>query len=196
MQIRSLLASCLWACFAWIPVASAADSVPPAAPGAPTVAGQQHPTVTPAPSLPRWYGWESLTTDGAALLLAAVAVRSDNAPLLGLSSLALYGLGGPIIHLTRDNGWHALGSLLLRGGLPVVAGAAGAALERCDADDDEDLCGVSGAFLGGLAGVVSAMVIDSAVLGWERPSALAGDAPQLGIASDGKSTLLTASGRF
>ena len=198
MQIRSLLASGLLVCFAWIPCAQGAESAPGAEPRAPTVAGQQHSAVAPAPTVSRWYGWQTLATDGAALMLAVVAVRGDDdiSSLLGLTSVALYGLGGPVVHLTHDNGWQALGSLALRGGLPVLAGAAGVALERCDNSDEEDFCGLSGAVLGGLAGMVSAMVIDSAALGWERVPAQAGEGPRLGVASDGKSTLLTASGRF
>jgi len=198
MRIKLQVASWLLGGFAWIPAAHAADRVPEAAPRAPTVAGQQHSGLAPALTVPRWYGWETLATDGAALLVAVTALRADDdsRSVLALSSVALYGLGGPIVHLTRDNGWQALGSLLLRGGLPVAGGAAGVALERCDNSDEEDFCGLSGAILGGLAGVVSAMVIDSAVLGWERAPTQGGDGPRLGVASDGKSTLLTAGGRF
>jgi hypothetical protein len=148
-----------------------------------------------------WYGWQTLTTDGAAILLSVMALRSNDTPssnianTLGWLSVGTFVAGGPIVHFAHGSAGKGLGSLALRVGLPIVAGGLGAMAERTQCSGG-DFCGLGGTFLGGLAGVVGTIVIDSAVLGHERVPAHAGNAPMLSLSADGQRTLVTAQGRF
>lgn len=148
-----------------------------------------------------WYGWQTLTTDGASILLTLMALRSSDssssttANTLGWLSVGTFVAGGPIVHFAHGNAGKGLGSLALRVGLPIVAGGLGAMVERTQCSGG-DFCGLGGAFLGGLAGVTGAIVIDSTLLSYQRVPAHAGSVPMVGVAIDGQRTLLTAQGRF
>jgi hypothetical protein len=127
-----------------------------------------------APALrEEWYGWQSLSTDGAALLLLIAAsassdLKSDVSSVLGYSSLGVYLLGGPVTHFAHDNPGRGLGSLALRAGLPIAFGTIGYYGEDCSGGDDYDLCGIVGALLGGVLGIATAVTVDAAVLGYEE----------------------------
>ena len=176
------------------PVFHAADSRPVAA------AAQ---SAAPAPatrSVSHWYGWQTLATDGASVVVALLGVAvSDGSERLGqgmgYTALLGYALGGPVVHAVHGNPGRAIGSLALRGGLPLAAGYAGSALEDCP--DDADFCGLGGALLGGTLGVLGAILIDAAALGREeRIEARPSTWPVLGFMADGERTWVTASGRF
>jgi hypothetical protein len=118
-----------------------------------------------------WYGWQSLSVDGASLLLLiAAGAASDSgddeiANVMAYGALGGYLLGGPVTHFAHDNPGRGLGSLALRAGLPFAFGAIGSKLESCEGGD---FCGVSGAVVGGMLGIASAIAIDAAVLGREE----------------------------
>ena len=125
------------------------------------------------PSAPRevtnWYGWQTLTTDAAALTFllsgAAMSDSSDGtAEAFAITSAATFVFGGPIVHATHENWGRAFGSLGLRVGAPVAGAFLGAALENCSGGD---FCGASGAAVGFLAGIGAAIAIDAAALARE-----------------------------
>jgi hypothetical protein len=119
----------------------------------------------------RWYGWQTLSTDAAALALALLAGTSSGAGIsssageaLGWLALGTYGLGAPAVHFVHRNPGRALGSFGIRLGMPIAGAFAGASLASgCDGF----LCEASGAALGLLIGVGGAVAIDAAVLARE-----------------------------
>jgi hypothetical protein len=151
----------------------------------------------PPPTEERWYGWQTLTTDGASFLLAIVAGASsdsfEGAGAIAVLSLGGYLLGGPSVHFAHENPGRAFGSLALRGGLPLAFGAVGVQLESCQ--DGEFLCGVGGAVLGGLLGIVSAIAIDASLLGWEQVPVEV-EAPSIGVALGRERALIVTRGTF
>jgi hypothetical protein len=119
------------------------DDDPPAAPAPPTES--------------RWYGWQVLLVDAAAVTAGAA---TQQLPIF----LAMYALGPPIVHAGHARLGAAAGSLALRVGLPLVTGGVVYALldERCGPGSGE-WCGL-GAVVFGLigagAGMITASVID------------------------------------
>ena len=115
----------------------------------------------------RWYGWQTLATDGAAVALLAIGVAAEKGPVIGVSA-ATFALGGPIVHLAHGRGGAAAGSLGLRVGIPVAGFFVGAAMQHCNhTSEADDLCGFEGAAIGMLAGAGIAMLLDSALLAHE-----------------------------
>jgi len=103
----------------------------------------------------RWYGWQTLLVDGAALGFASTG--SD-------LSVGIYALGGPVVHWAHGNTWRGVGSLVLRVGAPLALGAAFGYGCEASGNSDGDM-GCLGAEIGGaMLGVVGAIVVDSAVL--------------------------------
>lgn len=90
------------------PAVRAEPSVPPANTG----------VSEPEPSV--WYGWQVMISDGIAA--ATLAFAGDDEEWL-TASLAIYGLGGPLVHTGNLQGWRALGSLGLRTAGTALAAA-------------------------------------------------------------------------
>jgi hypothetical protein len=109
----------------------------------------------------RWYGWQTLVTDGVALFLATTA-SSDRTSSLGVPALMTYGLGGPIVHLAHGRPGAAFGSFAARAGLPLVGFGVGMVAQG----------GQCGEFcilpvLLGMAGIPAAIALDAAVIARE-----------------------------
>ena len=216
MHTRITLPLSMIVCFAVLPQAHAQEKAAETPAPAAAVAEQQHlappktslrpvqpaaqpvePSSSDLHTVSHWYGWQTLATDGASLLLMVAAASASDAPgaeEMAWLSLGGYLGGGPIVHLAHGEPVRALGSLALRGGLPILTGVVGSQLENCT--PSSDFCGLGGAVLGGMAGLVTAMVIDSAVLANERVVVHSSRVPVVGVVSDGKRTLLTAGGVF
>ncbi|MGC4088148.1 MAG: hypothetical protein QM756_09655 [Polyangiaceae bacterium] len=164
---------------------NAAAAEPAVAVASPTVsAGAQGVTIRSRPALAdigpqpplesvehRWYGWQTLATDGAALGLftlsiAATEMRdSSTSEVLGVMGAAAYVAGGPTVHFAHGHVGKGFGSLGLRVGLPVAGALTATAIARpCGGDFG---C-IGEAALGFLLGGVSAIAIDAAVLGHEE----------------------------
>jgi hypothetical protein len=102
-----------------------------------------------------WYGWQILICDGAAILTT---------PLLPPFGAAVYVLGGPIVHVAHLHGFSALGSL----GLRVLAPPAGFILGALAGSGcNGEFCALGYGLIGGIVGLVGAIVIDTAVLARE-----------------------------
>jgi hypothetical protein len=118
----------------------------------------------------RWYGWQTLITDGAAFaMLVGAGATSNNenssGALLAASGLT-YALGGPIVHWAHLHGGIGAASLGLRLGLPVGLGLVGLAIGSA-VGDGKDYAGIAGAALGFVVGFPAAIALDAAVLARE-----------------------------
>lgn len=126
----------------------------------------------------RWYGWETLIIDGAALTaLTATGVAESNAykpwdsyAAIVFPGLAAYVLGPPIVHTARNHLGKAGASFALRAGslllltLAVVQDAKG---DGCYSSST-DTCGSSHGWLWfGSLGVVVAVAVDAGVIARE-----------------------------
>ena len=136
------------------------------------------------PEGPRWYGWQTLAIDAAAITLVfgALALQEDDAsPLIGVLGAATYGIGAPVVHVVHRNYGRALGSLGMRVLAPIAIGLIGVQLEDCSGD--ELFCGAAGLVIGGLIGISGAMAVDSAALAYETPRAPAPSAASTFVVS-------------
>jgi hypothetical protein len=115
----------------------------------------------------RWYGWQTLITDGASLaMLMGGASSNDSAGTWVALSGLTYALGGPTVHWAHGNVGKGAASLGLRLGLPVGLGLLGYACGSAMSGGK----GYGGAVFGALGFVVgfpAAMAIDSAALARE-----------------------------
>lgn len=118
----------------------------------PTPAAQDAAKPEEGKKVEEWYGWETLICDGASIVTAPI--------LVGIGG---YLVCAPIVHAANGQGLKALASLGLRVGGPVVFAIAGGLIEA-GATDCRSYCGLGGGIVGFGVGIVTAMVIDSAVL--------------------------------
>jgi hypothetical protein len=146
----------------------------PTAAQAPSANGS--PAQGPVQMTTEWYGWQTLAADGASLALfvggvgTTAARSSGTSSALLLGSLAVYSLGGPIIHFAHNRPGAALGSFGLRWGMPTVGTLLGVsfAYASCGKSNDNGVCyGVYG-LLGLTVGTIGAIVVDSALLAREQ----------------------------
>ena len=112
------------------------------------------------PASPEPYSGQILAADLGAMLLSLSAAGMTNEGAFVL----LAPLGGPTVHALHGHPGRALGSLLLNVALPVAGGYVGYRIDAASCGPDAWFCGVGGLVLGGLAGIVTAMVTDAAVL--------------------------------
>lgn len=120
-----------------------------------------------APS--KWYGWQTLTTDGASAAVLAGAAAAKNSPL-GYVSLGGYLFGAPVVHFAHGNPGRGVGSLALRMILPSIGFAFGyAAFHRSDRSEEWfNFSGLAEGMLFGLGGVASCVALDASVFSYER----------------------------
>jgi len=128
------------------------------------------------------YRLQTLAADGLALVfvLAASGTHGTDADHYAQLALGTYLLGGPIVHAAHGRTGRALGDLGLRIAIPVVAAYIGAGLgsrnNGCGGGDycDEGDGALAGAALGLVGGMLTASIIDSALLakGDERPQTI------------------------
>jgi hypothetical protein len=126
-----------------------------------------------------WYGWQTLTIDGAAIgifLLGASIVTTHppsivatSAPLPlapAVAAVGIYALGPSAIHFAHRQAWKGVGSIALRAIMPLAGFAVGywgSGLMPSMASGAT----TSGA-VGGVVGGAGAMAADAALLGWDR----------------------------
>lgn len=167
------------------------------APAAPLPAEESihpHPAAD-APS--RWYGWQTLAADGAALTLSVASIAlsdaSSDAPstALGWGAFGTYALGAPVLHVVHGNPGRGFASVGLRLGGPIVLAFLGASAESCNGGD---FCGFGGALVGVTTGILAAIAIDAALLAYDDAPEANAAVPrfQLGLSPRG----VVASGTF
>jgi hypothetical protein len=174
----SLLRGCAGLAMAFevltLATAAAAD---PAPLNAPTTDPTRVPDSSLAPPAPqrlesRWYGWQTLTTDGAAIaLLVGTQLASGGAPPgpLETTGYALgtlsYVFGGPIVHFAHRNPGRGFASFALRVPAPIITGLAAMGV-YCGLEPGE-YCGLIGVPFAGAA-ILAAIAIDAAVFGYDE----------------------------
>jgi hypothetical protein len=123
------------------------------------------------PSDPSSYRLEVVAIDASAV--AALAIGHNSTFVIGLS-IATYALGSPIIHLVHQRPGNALGSFVMRVGMPVAGATLGYLLTSGSSGGGEVPSWAGGAALGFVAGVIAASAIDIGVLAKaEEPPSLA-----------------------
>lgn len=138
-----------------------------------------------------WYGWQTLTADGASmlLLLAGAAAASSHAAGDSGDTMVTLGLVGyefapGIIHFAHGNPGRGFASFGIRLGMPIAGIILGAAsASGCDGFE----CEAGGAALGLLLGMGGAMALDAAVFAYddpERASDAARVLPLVGVTSN------------
>lgn len=181
--MRTLLASVLGASFLLASSAAGAQdygNLPQYLPEDPPQAPPRGPT---RPT--HWYGYETLATDGAALLLAVPALTSNTSAVqsvFGVGSVMTYGLGAPIVHFAHGHVGAGFADLGLRVGMPLVlgffGGLIGATTYQPPPCSSSTLCGWGnmlgaaaaageGVIIGGLLGAGGAVALDAAMIARE-----------------------------
>lgn len=157
-----------------------------------TATARAQPAPAPAEEAPQAsYRWQIAAADTAALTVLLIGKES------GLKAAgAIYLFDGLVLHQIHGRPGRAAGSLVLRGGLPLVGLFAGAAIwwrsqdRRCRAGDP-DYCSDDevnpGALIGFGLGLLTAAVIDTALIA--RPETVRKPrqtawAPQLSVTHD------------
>jgi hypothetical protein len=136
------------------------------------------------------YGGQIILTDLATIALTGI---TGGVALIG------YPLAPPFVHAFNGNGPGALASLALRLTAPVVGGYVGYQIDTSSGCNG-DLCGLGGIVVGGVVGMLTASIVDAAVLARvDRPVEVRAlrhlPTPTVAIARDGN-LLLGAAGRF
>ena len=140
-----------------------------------------------APSVERrWYGWQIMLTDVAAIGLLATSLMAREDGSAGHLSESLEGagmgawlLGGPTIHLAHGDAIQSIGSLALRGLLPIAGAIVGSSIGEAGAEG-ELLAGLQEGIYGLLAGAATAAVLDWTLLSYETVARPASEASQPG----------------
>ncbi|WP_437936540.1 hypothetical protein [Sorangium sp. So ce341] len=113
-----------------------------------------------------WYGWQHLLVLGGTAILAPIAAASENEALAWLSAGAV-ALGGPVTHWANGNLGKGFASLGLNAGCTLGGGMVGVLIGKTSGPrGGDELAGL----LGASAGLLTANIIDIAVLEHEEPS--------------------------
>ena len=136
----------------------------------PAAAGQPPTSPVEAPAVASYRG-QTLLADGVAVGLFILSAQQEEATIGGIG-IAVYLVGAPLVHLTKPHrGTHALASLAMRAGLPLLGVLIGDAIPR-DCGRSPCMGAPSGGVMVGLlGGIVAASALDAIVLA-------KGDAPK------------------
>jgi hypothetical protein len=117
-----------------------------------------------------WYGWQTMAVDGGAftLLIVGLYARDRSEGPLMVAGATAYLVGGPSIHFAHHNVPRGVASVGVRIGAPFLGAAIGISLADCSSHG-EDACLTVGSLLGFGAGMLSAAVIDGALLAYDEP---------------------------
>ncbi len=118
-----------------------------------------------------WYGWQTLTMDGVAVMSGGILAKAgyDNA---GWVWVGTYAFGPPVVHALHGHVGIAFADLGIRVVLPTLTTLAGAAIGCSGGSNDDDGFGnlascVTGVAVGFLVGYAGAIAVDAAVLARE-----------------------------
>lgn len=143
------------------------------------------PTSTPTPGakaeapkkkMEVWYGYQTLTADGSALILGILSGASDSGGAqvgFAVASLVSYAVIPSVIHGVHGHPGRAAGDAAIRLGAPVVGALLGgfignAASSSNQSDFGDDFAGtIVGGLIGFAAGIAGASIIDATLLTYE-----------------------------
>lgn len=147
---------------------AAMDGVSVAPPPSPHPPGQLLGTTEAQDASPpqESYAGQIILGDLAAVGASALIASKAGA---GLAVTLPWLLVSPTIHGLHGNVQSSGLSLLLHAGLPLTFGFVGFEIESASCTPNEWFCGLGGAALGGLIGMVSATILDAALLA-HRPA--------------------------
>lgn len=113
-----------------------------------------------------WYGYQTLAADGVAtgLVVGAIATHGDVSKTFFALSASTYIIASPVIHAANERGGAAVGALGLRLGAPVSFGLLGLVVGAASDSHANWGAPLLGGLIGVGLGVITAMVIDAAVL--------------------------------
>ncbi len=130
------------------------------------------PGSAPALEQPRpkraWYGWQHLIVLGGTLGLVPIAIATENEPLVWLTA-GSFVLGGPIIHWANGHLGKGFASLGLNAGCTLGGGMVGL-LIGSTSDSRGGWDAFFGLLIGSSLGVLTANIVDIAVLQYEEPT--------------------------
>lgn len=138
----------------------------------------------PAKTESRWYGYQTLATDAAAVAFLAISASADSKPaanVSGVMALGTYAIAPAVIHGIHGHAGKAVGDVAIRVLTPVLGIGLGALIGAAayQGHDDGTIGGaigdaaggmvatLEGAAIGGLIGIGTAITIDAAVLARE-----------------------------
>ncbi|EYF03516.1 hypothetical protein [Chondromyces apiculatus] len=153
------------------------------------------------PTEEQWYGWQNLIGLGAAYSLVGVGLALDeDTEWIAAVGLGVYALSGPIIHLAHQRPTEGGMSLGLNVGLPLGGALLGVGI-ACGVGTCRGLRGplkaAETAIILGAVGMLTANVIDVAVLSFEEVPVTTGVAQgALGAAPAQYRPVFQYSGRF
>jgi hypothetical protein len=112
----------------------------------------------------RWYGWQTLTVDAAAITLGIALAAENETAGVGVSMLiGGYLFGGPIVHGSHGAWGKAAASLGTRVAAPILGAVLAVAFTECSGE----LCSIGYAAVGGLVGAAGAIALDAAAYAYE-----------------------------
>ena len=117
-----------------------------------------------------WYGWQILIVDASWIVLGVATAGIDSQSAIHALPVLTYALGPPIVHWAHgrvgigfaDLGIRVVGPFAV-GLLGAVVGAAAGANSTNQSDD-----AAAGFVVGALVGFLSALIVDPAVLAYEK----------------------------
>ncbi|HRG98294.1 MAG TPA: hypothetical protein PLR99_18715 [Polyangiaceae bacterium] len=119
----------------------------------------------------RWYGYQIMLGDAAGLGIVALGAGAESVQAAWVGVGALW-TGPMIAHFAHRHVGRGFADFGLRFGLSIAGGALGLAIGCSGSACSGDLGGigqVAYAGMGAGVGLLSAMIIDWAVLSWDRP---------------------------
>jgi hypothetical protein len=160
------LLSIVMACAGGATCARVATAAEPAS--AASDASSAAPTPQPGVVTTReWYGWQTLTVDGASVLLVTGALVAGT-PMLVYPGLLGFVAGAPIIHGVHGRPWMAIGDAVLRLVTLPLGAFIGAAVisSHCGDGLGFGICVAEGAFAGAGIGASIPIALDAGVFAY------------------------------
>lgn len=114
----------------------------------------------------RWYGYQTLLFDGAALVMMGAGV--SRAPVF-LAGAAGYAVGPPLVHIANGSAGGAAASFGVRVLTPILGAIGGWGVGHATCRDDSSTdCGSLVAGLGFVSGMAVATTLDATMFAYER----------------------------
>ncbi len=175
----------------------------PQSPGAPDLDLPPHYLPPAPPSLEQpaqrsaWYGWQTLTADGLALVVFGFGFATSSY-VIGYAGAGVFLFAAPAVHMSHESVHRTFLSFGLRATLPLLGAKVGRDNADCDAgSEDDEQCLLEPGLLGGLVAALVVSAIDAAAISWQRvPQQTSGLSWTPSLSLDQRDARLVVSGRF